>query len=247
VRRVTLAVTAALALLLPAAAQAHDGLPLGSPSLRETRTTQRLAPGVRYTKIVRGTLSRRDGWTVDVAIVDTRAEARDLARRLREAGYSARVETLERPPDDRRPGPLGYRVHSGLFDAKAEADERAAQLRAAGLPVRGAVFTAEDGERTSGPWVVHVLRVDPDAYAGRISPVLSNDVVVGREPLSSIAARTGALAGVKRRVLRDRRRRRHPGRSRGQLDPRRAPRLRGRRRPHRPAPAGQRPGRRRAV
>jgi hypothetical protein len=81
-------------------------------------------------------------------------------------------------------------------ETRVDPDERAGQLRAAGLPVRGAVFTAEDGERTSGPWVVHVLRVDPDAYAGRISPVLSNDVVVGREPLSSIAARTGALAGV---------------------------------------------------
>ena len=72
-------------------------------------------------------------------------------------------------------------MHSGLFDAKAGADERVAALRAAGLPARGSVFTAEDGERTSGPWVVQVLSVDPTAYSGRITPMLANDVVVERE------------------------------------------------------------------
>jgi hypothetical protein len=54
------------------------------------------------------------------------------------------------------------------------------------------VFTAEDGGPTSGPWVVHVLSADPR----RVTPALSNDEVVGRETLSSLSARTGALAGV---------------------------------------------------
>ena len=187
---------AAVLLIAPAGAQARQGLPLGPDSLRETRTVDVLAPGVRYTKIVRGALSKADGWTADVAVVRTRAEAQDLARRVRGAGFEAEVETLERPPDDRGRGPLGYRVHSGLFDAKAGADERVAALRAAGLPARGSVFTAEDGERTSGPWVVHVLGVDPAAYSGRIAATLANDVVVGRETVSSMAARTAALAGV---------------------------------------------------
>ena len=154
---------AAVLLIAPAGAQARQGLPLGPDSLRETRTVDVLAPGVRYTKIVRGALSKADGWTADVAVVRTRAEAQDLARRVRGAGFEAEVETLERPPDDRGRGPLGYRVHSGLFDAKAGADERVAALRAAGLPARGSVFTAEDGERTSGPWVVHVLGVEAGA------------------------------------------------------------------------------------
>jgi Phosphodiester glycosidase/SPOR domain len=194
--RVLVALAATL-LFLPAHAQAHQRvLPLGSPSLRETRTAEALAPGVRYTKIVRGSLSKRDGWTADVAVVRTRAEAQDLARRLRAAGFDAEVETLERPPDDRGRGPLGRRVHSGRFATKTEADERVAAINAAGFTARGSVFTAEDGTRTSGPWVVHVLSIDPWAYSGRIAPVLANDLVVDREKLSSMTGRTGALAGV---------------------------------------------------
>ena len=185
----------ALALLLVCAASAAAELPLGPHSLHETRTTESIVPGVTYTKIVRGELSRTDGWTVDVAVLASRADARDLAARLGEQGDDAEVETLQRPPDDRRHGPLAYRVHSGLFATKADADARAAELRANDFTVRGSVFTAEDGERTSGPWVVHVLKVDRRAYR-RVFPALANDVVVDREKLSDLAARRGAVAGV---------------------------------------------------
>jgi hypothetical protein len=61
--------------------------------------------------------------------------------------------------------------------------------------VRGSVFTAEDGERTSGPWVVHVLSVEPWAYR-RVAPALANDVVVDRELLSALSARKGAVASI---------------------------------------------------
>jgi len=191
-----LAVLIAVLLVAPSAAQARHTLPLGWPGLRETRTTDALAPGVTYTKIVRGRLSKRDGWTADVAVVADRFAARDLVRRLRDAGFDAERNTLERPPDDHARGPLGHLVRSGLFATRAEADQRVAALRAAMLPARGAVFTAEDGEPTSGPWVVHVLSIDPAAYAGRIAPTLANDAVADRETLSSLSARKGALAGI---------------------------------------------------
>ncbi len=191
-----LAVLIAVLLVVPSVAQARHTLPLGWPGLRETRTTDALAPGVTYTKIVRGKLSRKDGWTADVAVVAERAAARDLVRRLRHAGFDAERETLARPPDDRARGPLGHRVHSGLFASKAEADQRVAAIKAAMIPARGSVFTAEDGERTTGPWVVHVLSIDPAAYPGRIAPTLANDVVVDREKLSSLSERNGALAGI---------------------------------------------------
>jgi exopolysaccharide biosynthesis protein len=82
-----------------------------------------------------------------------------------------------------------------VFATRAEADARVAALRAAGFTVRGAVFTAEDGDRTSGPWVVHVLSVERGAYR-RVQAALANDVVVDRERLSSLANRKGALAAV---------------------------------------------------
>jgi hypothetical protein len=185
----------ALALLLVCAASAAAELPLGPRSLHETRTTESLVPGVTYTKIVRGELSRKDGWTVDVAVLASRQDANALAARLREHGDDPVVEPLERAPDDRRRGPLGYRVRTGLFATKADADAKVAELRAAGFTVRGSVFTAEDGERTTGPWVVHVLEIDRHAY-GRVFPALANDLVIDREPLSALAARKHAVAGV---------------------------------------------------
>jgi phosphodiester glycosidase/sporulation related protein len=192
--RAAAVVAGILLLLVPSAAQARHGLPLGPPRLSETRTTDALAPGITYTKIVRGHLSPDDGWTADVAIVADRVAADDLAARLRAAGFDAAIERLSRPPDDRAHGPLGYRVRSGLFATRVEADQRVADIRAAGLPVRGSVFTAEDGGPTTGPWVVHVLTVD--AHRARVTPALANDVVVDRETLSSLAARRGALAAV---------------------------------------------------
>jgi hypothetical protein len=193
-RAVALAVVALF--LVPSAARASHELPLGSPALKETRTTDRLAPGLTYTRIARGRLSDRDGWTVDVAVVADRAAADELAQRLRQAGFDAVVSELPGPPDAELRGPFAYRVRSGLFATRAEADARAAAIRAAGLPVRGSVFTAEDGGPTTGPWVVHVLSIDTHRYRGAVAPTLANDVVTDRETLSSLSARHRALAGV---------------------------------------------------
>jgi hypothetical protein len=176
-------ILAILAVLLVAPAARAD-LPLGPRSLHETRTTDRLARGVTYTKIVRGHPSERDGWTADVAVVTGRAAADDLVARLRAAGFDARRLKL----------PGRYLVRSGHFAQKAGADARVAAIRAAGLPVRGSVFTGEDGRPTSGPWVVHVLRIDP--RRGDVAAALANDVVADREPLTRIAARHDALAAV---------------------------------------------------
>jgi hypothetical protein len=47
-----------------------------------------------------------------------------------------------------------------------------------------------------GRWVVNVLTIDRRRLAGRLSAVLSNDRVAGRETVSSMARRRGAIAGV---------------------------------------------------
>jgi hypothetical protein len=191
-----IALAVALAALLPGAAQARGGLPLGHAGLHEARTTDVLTRGVTYTRIERGHLSPVDGWAVDVAVVADRTDADELADRLEAAGFEAELTSLPRPPDTREPGPLGYRVRSGRFASRIDADARVAALRAAGLPARGAVFTAEDGGPTTGPWVLHVLAVDAARHRAAIEPVLANDVVVDHERLSAIAARHDALAAV---------------------------------------------------
>jgi Phosphodiester glycosidase/SPOR domain len=172
-------------------------LPLGPGWLPETSTGSSLAPGVTYTRIERGFATPRDVYTVDVALTATRVESRALRRRLGDAGHPARIERVRRRAlDDPRPGPLGYLVRVGAFAGEPEADAFAEALVAAGFPDARAVFTGEDGRRTTGPWVVYVLEIDPAEYGGAIAPALATDVIPGREPLSALAGRSGALAAL---------------------------------------------------
>ena len=165
-----------LASLAPAAtarpdAPLSDELPLGNRGLEETRTTLPVAPGLTYTRIERGEESRRDFFTVDVAFEERRRAAQGVARQLEEDGYDPRVEKIsDRAPDDPRRGPLGYLVRTGSFDTQAEADALVAELTAKGYAEPIAVYTGEDGGRTTGPWVVHVLKVNPDRFAGEAAP-----------------------------------------------------------------------------
>jgi hypothetical protein len=95
-----------------------------------------------------------------------------------------------------RPARSGFLVRSGRFATEAEAAARRERLVTAGYPGPRVVFTGEDGGLTSGPWVVTVLEIDPDRYAGTLAPALATGIVPGREPLSALAGRTGALAAL---------------------------------------------------
>ncbi|MBA2712194.1 MAG: phosphodiester glycosidase family protein [Rubrobacteraceae bacterium] len=189
----------ALCLTLAAAGQTltSPGLPLGKPGLKETRTTEQISAGVTYTRIVRGQQSKKDFYTVDVAFRGDRAAAEELAARLRADGYEpVIVEVIERAPDDPQGGPLGYLVRVGSFATEAGADDLRAVLTAKGYTGLRTVYTGEDGGESTGPWVVHVLKADPDRYRGTLAPKLATGIVPDREPLTSISARTDSLAAV---------------------------------------------------
>jgi hypothetical protein len=174
-----------------------SGLPLGKPGLRETRTTKTISAGVTYTRIVRGQQSNDDFYTVDVAFEAGRAAAEEVADRLGSDDYDPMtVEVSQRAPDDPQDGPLGYLVRVGSFGTQAEADALRAELAAKGYTGLRTVYTGEDGGDTTGPWVVHVLRIDPDSYDGKLEPELATGIVPGRERLTSISSRTHSLAAV---------------------------------------------------
>lgn len=180
-----------------AAQEARDGLPLGGPGLEETRASESVAPGVTYTRIERGRESEKDFYTVDVAFRAEREDAEKLAQRLRSDGYKPRILRVSgRAPDDPERGPLGYLVRTGSFETEAEANALKARLEADGYAGLRVIYTGEDGGRTTGPWVVHVLEIDPNRYNGTLKPELATEIVPGREPLTSISDRTGALAAI---------------------------------------------------
>jgi len=59
-------------------------------------------------------------------------------------------------------------VRVGRFGSEAEANALRAELTDLGYTGLRTVYTGEDGGRTTGPWVVHVLRVDPTASGARL-------------------------------------------------------------------------------
>jgi Phosphodiester glycosidase/SPOR domain len=192
----------ALSLAAPAATAATKdantgGLPLGKPGLKETRTTQQVAPGITYTRIVRGKPSKDDHYTVDVAFEADQSSADGLAAQLRSGGYEPMVQEIsERAPDDPQTGPLGYLVRTGAFATQAEANALRDRLAADGYTGLRVVYTGEDGTDTTGPWVVHVLEIDPARYDGTLRPELATKIIPDKETLTSISARTGALAAT---------------------------------------------------
>ena len=172
-------------------------LPLGDANLNELRQTAQVAPGVTHTVIVRGKQSERDIYTVDVAFSSSSQSALDLARQLKAQGYQSEIKpVLQRAPDDPDLGPLGYLVRVGAFATEAEATSLRDQLVAVGYTGLRVVNTGEDGRRTTGPWVVNVLEVDLKEFKGKISAALATNIVPDNEPLTSIAARTQALAAI---------------------------------------------------
>ncbi|MFE6993098.1 SPOR domain-containing protein, partial [Streptomyces pharetrae] len=149
-------------------ATAAEELPLGAATLDETRTSRELAPGVTHIAIERGRKSADDFWTVTIGVATSEAEAAELERKVRAAGYAPRRDRTAGPdpqgPADR---PLGWMVRVGRYADRAAADRAKDEITARGLP--GSVqHTSEDGHATTGPWSLDVLVVDPARFRGRL-------------------------------------------------------------------------------
>lgn len=171
-----------------------DALPLGSPALDETRTTQQLADGVTHTHVVRGEDSARNRYTIDVARLETEDAARTLAQDLRRDGFRPRVDTVDPPADSERDVQL-WLVRVGSAPDRAALTPLLGQLRDAGHAPLGIVYLPWTGGPTSGPWDVHVLRVDATALEdGRVDATLAGGQVRGTATIPRIAAEHDAVA-----------------------------------------------------
>ncbi len=183
----------------PAAAQHRSSLPLGHRWLPETRSSRRLAPGVTYTRIERGFRPRWEAFTVDVALTRSWQEAAALRRILRRGGYAAWIEVVQQQPSQTRGllprGPFAFIVRAGRFVERADADALAGRLQADGYDA-STQYTGEDGDPTTGPWVIHVLEIDPSRFAGTVAPALASGHITSLESVLGIAGRADALAAV---------------------------------------------------
>ncbi len=189
--------TSMLLLLACAPGALGAELPLGRGSLREIRHSQALAPGVTYTDIARGTTTSDEYFVVDVDFTLDPAEAARTSARIAAGGDRAQVISVDdHAPDSPSPGPAAYMVRVGHYASSAEAQPIADRLAGEGYPRVHVDYTGDDGRPTGGPWRLHVIDIDPQRFHGSVQPVLGTGIVPGRETVSSIDARTGALAGV---------------------------------------------------
>ncbi len=221
---ISIAVLALAATPLTVAAQVHHdpaplapsgaaagSLPLGPAGLQEVRTTEALQPGVTLTTIVRGAADPSHVWTVETNIpagstspdpdapptaLSDRASAEELADRLREEGFSPRVEEVVTPSTaDFTGGTLGWRVRVGSFSTQAGSDAVLAQMVADGF-AGASRFTGWDGSQTdSGPWRLRVLTIDPDKFRGGLVASYGPDIE-DRETTSVLSESRGATAAV---------------------------------------------------
>lgn len=195
-RRLAVLIAMVLGSFVAASTAEAGGLPLGPDGLPETRETTQLAPGATYTRIVRGTAGD-EHYVIDLGFTLDAGEAQATVTRLRGQGHDPVVLRLDlTPPDAALPAAEGYVVRLGRFATAAEAEAARASLASAGYAGVRVDYTGDDGTATTGPWRLHVLEVDPRRFQGTVAPVLATDLVPGRETVSAIAARTGALGAV---------------------------------------------------
>ncbi|SEA77380.1 Sporulation related domain-containing protein [Thalassobacillus cyri] len=177
----------------PASTELH----LGNSGLEEVRETEEIAPGVTYTHIERGHHSKHEVYTVNVSLVETREESKDLSKKLKADGYQPYVTQIkDNKYNDIETKRIAYLVRVGEYQEEEQARQLESQLEQDGYSSASTTFTAFDGTKTDGPWSVNIIEVDPDTFQGKIISALAQGVVQGKERVTDISDRTGALAAV---------------------------------------------------
>lgn len=180
-------------------------MPLGPEDLvTVAKPVQVPAAGITYEKYTQGRAT--DVWSVELLIEHTtgyswsagkKEYADALVAKLETKGFTGRVDTREFPAG---PGvgaglPRQHMVRVGAFgpDRLAEADGLLQSLQAAGFAGR-TVYTALDGNPSTGPWEVRVVRIDPSA-ALTFKAVHGSDIAQA-QTVRYIGEAAGALVAV---------------------------------------------------
>ncbi|MDH2425264.1 phosphodiester glycosidase family protein [Sphaerisporangium sp. TRM90804] len=186
----------------PEAASARAALPttnfpLGRPGAAAQKH-RAVAAGIDLFTLDHGTAT--EGYTVSVLKggkdVFSEEEAGALAQAVEAAGLTAGVQRFTRPGVADYPEAVGHMVRVGLWDLddRAKAAKTVGKLKDAGISSK-VDYLGDDGTKTTGPWDVRVLTVDPRAFRGSYHASIGTSVAK-RETPSSMAKRAGAVAAV---------------------------------------------------
>ncbi|NRQ38448.1 phosphodiester glycosidase family protein [Nonomuraea sp. NN258] len=172
--------------------------PLGEPIV-PTKTVTAVAPGIELFDVKAGTST--DGYTVTVLMPSgrdygTRATAETKLAEVEALGEVAELQEVVRPKVADAPQQIVYMVRVGAwsFKDKPKADEMAKKLKDAGLKVK-VDYLGDDGFKTTGPWNVKVIMINPRTFRGSYVASLGASVAA-RETVTSMAKARQALLGV---------------------------------------------------
>lgn len=172
-------------------------LPLGRHHLPQTEKVSQLAPGVTYTHIHRGYQSKHTYYTVDVQLDTNKHKANRLEHKLKKQGYHAFIHEVDNTKHtDIAKKKIGYVVRVGHFQSKDQAAKKADQLKSHGYGANATYSDYDGGTKTTGPWDINILKINPKNFQGKIAPALADGHVQGRERVSSMVKRLGAIAGI---------------------------------------------------
>ncbi|WP_408009613.1 phosphodiester glycosidase family protein [Pseudalkalibacillus sp. A8] len=173
---------------------------LGQGDLSEKRETNRLANGVTHTEIKRGERSPSSYFTIDVGFYETKDETRSTVKKLREDGYKAWIHSIKGQHYKATDVPdkvTGHVVRTGKSDGEDEAVKLLEKVKNDGYEKARVTYSEYDGTiKTTGPWEIDVIEINPQKFEGRLTNGLANDQIAGRETLSSMSKRKNALAAI---------------------------------------------------
>lgn len=170
----------------------HAPFPLGRKDLAEARVDEAIAPGLVYHHIMRGAPDPKARWTISAGIARTAEERSKAIGCLKQAGLLPRHNAYHSPGTR----PQSYAEFLGgsfASELAAQAAITASPAAPCNLVVRHMASTAQDRD---GPWLLHIIEIDPRRFQGRLFSALSQDKIAGRERTSVIASQHDALAAI---------------------------------------------------
>lgn len=166
-------------------------LPLGQISLEQKVEHIPLQKGMDFYSVVRGK-KNDEGFLLSSGIQNPEL-IRSITDKLKMKSirYSVESATEASPLGSS----LGKIVRIRGFANAAEAQKLANKLGADGLSF-SVRYAAQEGQPSSGPFVISLLRVDLNRYSGKIKNVLAREIIKNPETVSDMVRRTKATAGI---------------------------------------------------
>ncbi|QKX05104.1 phosphodiester glycosidase family protein [Aquimarina sp. TRL1] len=167
-------------------------LAIGRKGLNQQVSYKKLAEGLFFYQIQRGSPSPKDYFVLSSGAISEKTE-KDLLKKLKEKGT---ISWIEEPAEKGPHGEfLGNIVRVGKFENIKDAQKKEQELKSEGIQMT-VRHTAEDNKPTSGPFLLSILKIDLTSFKGNISSALGKNVIKEKAYVTDISKKNNALAAI---------------------------------------------------